>query len=64
MIQLIRSTLWTSDWGTSSPDSQQKWYQFQKWYWISVRPAARASMRYGARRNIDCAATTSPIAPS
>ncbi len=24
--QLERSRLWTSDWGTSSPDSQRKWY--------------------------------------
>ncbi len=32
MAQVARSTLWTSDWTTSSPESQAKWYWLLNWY--------------------------------
>ena len=37
----MRSRLCTSDWLTSSPESQAKWYQLLNWYWVSVRGLTR-----------------------
>ena len=43
MIHDIRSTLWTSDWVTSSPESQQKWYQLRSWNSTSVNVGWRGT---------------------